>query len=458
MESEGMEWIFFIGFIGAIYGLMFIVNSVKNRKFKEHWLQLAQDLQLDFKGVGRLEGMFNGYQLQTQYRKVKESNKEVIYTQFMLKTSVSLPSGLKISGNEMFMTVLKLFGAQDIVVGIPMLDDPLIIKGTDPELVTQLLHRLEHKRTLVDVCSMSNKSGLNGDECTIEIKDACPSAGMIRGAVQKLQICVEDLSNAMQAVNCEDQIDVKKQFSTNSVASMLPLQVSKHFSSEQSDRLTDVLDNFTQGKGVEGLQDVLEQVKRAQDGIHMTSTTTVNTTVSTVVNEVQEMGTTSMKEDVPDLVPPEVSAEVPPAMDESLSSSDNIPPDLPQSPPVDSTVDPAILPIGDAQACLVQLQKFVTARPTKDQVKQCLEHWSGQVLHFELEFDRQSTTFEMGLDDLYRAGKTLYGKVGNLDVIMRYPEGHSKDLSAISYKDSVSVQGCLHAWDSLMRKAEFLVV
>ena len=62
-------------------------------------------------------------------------------------------------------------------------------------------------------------------------------------------------------------------------------------------------------------------------------------------------------------------------------------------------------------------------------------------MSFEVSFDRQSKTFEMDLDEEYRAGRTLYGKSNEVEVLVRFPDGHSQDLSSFKYKDSIQVRG-----------------
>ena len=162
MNYEDMETLIFLAVLGSIFlGWMLIyygLTARSRKKLKEQWQQLAYELQLQYKSIGSLYGFIDGYQVRTNHRLLTESSSshtdtEVIYTQIIMSTNTDMPDGLKICGNELFLTFLKLFGAKDIVVGIPSLDDPLIIKGNDPELVTQLFHRLEQRDALLSLCS-----------------------------------------------------------------------------------------------------------------------------------------------------------------------------------------------------------------------------------------------------------------------------------------------------------------
>ena len=263
MNPDHMNGLFFLIFFGFSFFLVWLLYRRSRGKIKKHWQQLASELQLTYESIGSLHGVIDGYQIRTKHRRSGENDvddEEVVYTQLIISTTSNMPDGLVICGNELFISFLKLLGAQDIVVGIPLLDDPLIIKGKDPDLVTQFFHRLKQREALLSLCCMSPKSGVHGNNCIIEIENPSPSKDEIMTVFRDMEICVKDLSTAMNAVYSEGYVEVQKEFSDNSTLQNLPLEITKNFLFPQSDQVPEEFRQSLEETKNESAADAIKKV------------------------------------------------------------------------------------------------------------------------------------------------------------------------------------------------------
>jgi hypothetical protein len=431
-----------------------------------HWRYLSEKFNIPFVSSGVLSGEYSGYKVTTKTISRKSGNQNVKYTQIKANCTKSMPPGLKISGNELFMSFLKLFGAQDIVVGIPMLDDPLIIKGSNPELVTQLFHRLKDRSALLSLCSFSKMSGVDGNEFTIEVKGNRPKYEDLKNALDALVLCLDDFANAVLEVRNNAPLKIEKEISQGGLASILPPHISKGLSQHQKAQLSGVLNMVNEGN-FGALKDLSTITHQSSETVttfsgnvapfSMEEKVVIDLTTDNSAIAAPEIPIELISEVLPvepAVVPPEIIVpEPPPVTPEPEPPLQSIP------EPPSSVIEPSAtdLPRGDSDLCFTVLQEFVADRPSKAIVSEFTTQWSEKSLDFEVVFDRLSTTFEMQLDKEYRSGKSLYGKVNGIDIIIRYPKGHGIESTSMKYKDTFTVTACFRSWDTLLRKAEFLV-
>jgi len=449
------------------FGFFYYKN---NEKTANHWRYLGEQLNIPMVGLGKLSGEYQGYQITTKTISRKSGNQNVKYAQIKGFCSKSMPPGLKISGNELFMSFLKLFGAQDIVVGIPMLDDPLIIKGSNPELVTQLFHRLKDRSALLSMCSFSQMSGIDEQEFTIEVKGNRPNYAEMKNALDLLTSCLDDFTNAVLEVRNNSPLKIEKEISQGGgLASLLPPHITKGLSQQQKAQLTGVLNMVNEGdfgalKNISTLTNQSSQsVTAYSENVEFFSAEDEKVEISlSNDNSVIDLPKITIEPIIevpqpkPAVITPEIFlTEPPPTTPEPLQTAIHAQSNPePTSPVIEGSSKQ--LPKGDTDLCFTGLKKFVVQRPSKDIVSEFSGKWSEELLDFEVVFDRLSTTFEMQLDKEYRSGKSLYGKANGVEVIIRYPKGHDIESTSMKYKDLFTVTATFRSWDTLLRKAEFL--
>lgn len=137
-----MEFLFFI-IVGVAFVAITIGTSVHRRKT---WKEAAATLGLRFDkgglfGSSGLSGKYDGVAVSIRTVSRGGKNNRKTYTVYEIEPPVVLPPGLQLSGENILSSVGKLFGAQDIQVGLPMLDDAFIIKATRPETARDFLQR-----------------------------------------------------------------------------------------------------------------------------------------------------------------------------------------------------------------------------------------------------------------------------------------------------------------------------
>lgn len=189
-----MEALIFLGFIALIF-LYVVVSAYKGRK---QWQDIARGLGATCKGRGALQGTYNGCSFST---KLRRRQKRLGKTQICIPTS-GLPEGLSISRSYNGEDVLAIFKKkqQDIEVGIPELDEPLQIKGKDPEQISKLFAALQQPELILQICLSESYSFITEDTIQIEIHLWPPTLQGIQKALDLLVGCRTDLQAAAKAI------------------------------------------------------------------------------------------------------------------------------------------------------------------------------------------------------------------------------------------------------------------
>ncbi len=147
-----MEFLFFI-IVGVAFAGVFIVTSVHRRN---QWREAAATLGLRFEkgglfGSSGLSGDYNGVAVSIRTVSRGGKNNRKTYTVYETELPAVLPPGLQLSGENILSSVGKFFGAQDIQVGLPILDDTFIIKAMRPETAREFLQRPGVEGTLLEL-------------------------------------------------------------------------------------------------------------------------------------------------------------------------------------------------------------------------------------------------------------------------------------------------------------------
>jgi hypothetical protein len=166
-----MSTLFFVGFV-----MVFLAVTVGVRLYNtKKWERAAEQLGLSFdKG-----GLFGRSGLSGKYKQVPVKvytvrrggkNNRRTYTIYQASPTVALPAGLRLSSEGLLASVGKFFGAQDVEVGLPLLDDAFIIKASAPQAARQFLGRPGVEEALLELRNVHKNMKLENGNLRIETR------------------------------------------------------------------------------------------------------------------------------------------------------------------------------------------------------------------------------------------------------------------------------------------------
>ncbi len=139
-----MEIVSILLLTGIFLGGAFVLTEYTRKKRNRLWSAVADALHLEFvpatglTGRPAIYGSQRGVQVNIDIRVYGNGKNQQTYTRVEAELPRETPEDLLISKEGFFSGVGKLFGVQDIQVGIPKVDEAFIIKGRATKVPTEL--------------------------------------------------------------------------------------------------------------------------------------------------------------------------------------------------------------------------------------------------------------------------------------------------------------------------------
>lgn len=196
-----MEVVTFLLMAGGVLGLCFAVGEHTRKRRNRLWSEAADALQLEFvpatgfSGKPVLYGTLRGVQVNVTVRVYGGGKNKQTYTRVDAELPRDTPENLVISKEGLFSGVGKLFGGQDIQVGIPKVDDAFIIKGSDEQDVAELMKHDGMLPPLVALCA--RRGGIAGGQAWIEAHGFVKDQGKVGAMLDQVLDVVEATETAL---------------------------------------------------------------------------------------------------------------------------------------------------------------------------------------------------------------------------------------------------------------------
>lgn len=143
---------------GTVFVAIIALSLAWRKKKIAAWTAHAADLGLDLSDGGsfghpEMMGRYRGHLVSLGIRVYGSGKHKQTYTRASATLPRETPAGLAVSNEGFFSGVGKLFGAQDIQVGDPMVDEAFVIKGQDEGGVSALMRHEGLFNPLKSLCS-----------------------------------------------------------------------------------------------------------------------------------------------------------------------------------------------------------------------------------------------------------------------------------------------------------------
>ena len=168
-----MEIVSILLLTGIFLGGAFVLTEYTRKKRNRLWSAVADALHLEFvpatglTGRPAIYGSQRGVQVNIDIRVYGNGKNQQTYTRVEAELPRETPEDLLISKEGFFSGVGKLFGVQDIQVGIPKVDEAFIIKGSNEHDVAHLMRQETMLPPLIQLCSQ--RGGVASGRAWIEI-------------------------------------------------------------------------------------------------------------------------------------------------------------------------------------------------------------------------------------------------------------------------------------------------
>jgi hypothetical protein len=179
-----MELPYFFGIFVLLLGGGFAWSVMKSAKRRANWAVLAESLGLDHLD-DILVGMLDGFlvTVSVEQRGSGKSRHEV--TVFKTDIEANLPAGMAIVSEGIISKVTKMFGAEDIQLGLAELDPKLMIQAQNADEVREWARR-ENVRLGLGQLSKLTAFRLQDETLSFEIRGALADTDQVRMKLQEL--------------------------------------------------------------------------------------------------------------------------------------------------------------------------------------------------------------------------------------------------------------------------------
>lgn len=188
--------------IFVFIAVFFIVWGIKNAKAtRRKWRRFAERHGLEFSGERLLErpsirGSYKGVSLQIHIEMQGSGRNRHAYTRYTARFNAPLPPGLNITGEGFKDKIVKLFGGQDIQVGIRRVDDALRVKGSDEARVRGFLQD-EAVFAAVMKLVTSHGGAISGGTATLRNRGYAGSEDLLQSKADAVANTVRDVEQAL---------------------------------------------------------------------------------------------------------------------------------------------------------------------------------------------------------------------------------------------------------------------
>lgn len=145
-----MSWVFFI-IMPLLFGSVIYFVIKNERHVKENWEAAAKKLHLIYTpGImftpGSINGRYKHHYITVSTYTEGGGKSSTTYTKYTITYNKKIPVKFKLTKEEMFHSLGKMFGFQDIQVGDETFDDNVIVKGDNPSNIIRFLNAPRRKR------------------------------------------------------------------------------------------------------------------------------------------------------------------------------------------------------------------------------------------------------------------------------------------------------------------------
>ena len=145
-----MSWIFLI-FMPMIFGIVIYFVIKNEQHVKENWQAAANKLHLKYiPGImftpGAINGKYKNHYITVSTFTQGTGKSSTTYTKYTITYDKKIPVKFKLTKEQMFHGLGKIFGFQDIQMGDKSFDDNVIVKGNNASNIRQFLNAPRRKR------------------------------------------------------------------------------------------------------------------------------------------------------------------------------------------------------------------------------------------------------------------------------------------------------------------------
>jgi len=183
----------------------FLFLAKKQREKRENtWRNAGQAIgftyvePFNWAGYPRLNGNRDGVPVDIDVVMRGSGKNKQVFTRATSPSPIQLPKGLKVTKEHLFDGFTKFLGGQDIEIGLPSIDDKLLIKGRDEEEVRQFFRNARVRQTCVNLVNKKSGGMLSHDGVQILVRNMLMSSQDIQGLIGVTVDIVKALEAATQ--------------------------------------------------------------------------------------------------------------------------------------------------------------------------------------------------------------------------------------------------------------------
>jgi biotin carboxyl carrier protein len=185
-------------FMATVVVLIVVGQRWQTRRALTSWREAALGLGLNLKGTGSLEepvmyGVIDGIPVHATVEYLGSGRNRTRYTVVRADVGVALPRGFKLSTEGLATGLLKMLGEQDIQLGDPVLDDKLLVQGSQPGRMRELLRRPDVRRAVLACFEHGSATTIEDDQVCVVVHglQAAGVTTLVRDAVETARALAE---------------------------------------------------------------------------------------------------------------------------------------------------------------------------------------------------------------------------------------------------------------------------
>jgi hypothetical protein len=454
----------FIFFIIIIVAAIIIWQIFSAMKYREIWQKFANQHGLIFSGESFLEDP----QIQGEYRNIevtiaKESHgsgkSRQDYTHYQAHLdSTLMPEDLEISAEGFIDIFSKMFGGQDIQVGIPHVDQALRIKGQDEETVQSFLNDQEMTTSIIQF--------VQGHSCKI----TQDMVSILASGIEKNEYTLQERMDAV--VNLA--LIIHHKLYGESYNAELESEASTDTAFPPIDQPRKYRKPTTQPYAqAQFSEEVIEQeyVDNAECG----SETSTNTALSHSDQSRKDRKSPSMIYMQMENVKAVFASTSPPIFNSDSSHRNQAerkeaskpkakPAPTPQTeikPPVKTgdSIQKSPPKIDANSVCLEDLLQLNTSIFTPSEQEKLIQNNQGKKLKDKMTIRHISWSSSFQLPNEVHGGQTVVGELScGLTIGVAFPQSRDQEIRAYSSGDEMAFEATFIYWDSLYKRLIFAVI